>query len=80
MIESAKPVCSVKMSVDTYRVFRWYADDFSDYAYKQYQNLIKDGKTEEQAKMELMDKYDMINTSAMESIFNETFDVTSEVI
>ena len=68
------------MSVDTYRVFRWYADDFSDYAYKQYQNLIKGGKTEEEAKLELIDKYDIVNTSVMENIFNERFDVTSEII
>lgn len=80
MIESAKPVCSVKMSVDTYRLFRWYADDFSDYAYKQYQNLIKDGNTKEQAETEILNKYDMVNTSVMKSIFNETFDVTSEII
>ena len=51
MINSAKPwIPNVPMKVDTYIVDSWYADEYEVLIENEYKHLIKDGKTDEDAK------------------------------
>lgn len=75
MVNSAKDVCSVRMKVDAYQVFRWYADDFSNTVKEMYDKDIERGMDSTPAKNEILKKYDFITSSVLEDMMLGNFDV-----
>lgn len=75
MVDSAKDVCSVRMKCDLYKVYRWYADDFSNTVKEAYDKLIDGGTDSTSAKNTIMEKYDFISSSAIDDMMTGAFDV-----
>lgn len=75
MVDSAKDVCSVRMKCDLYKVYRWYADDFSNTIKEMYDKAIKSGIDELSAKNEIVKKYDFISADVLYDMMYGTFDV-----
>lgn len=75
MVDSAKDVCSVKMKVDLYQVFRWYADDFSNTVKEMYDKAIEKGTNAISAKNEILQKYDFVSSSVLDDMISGNFDI-----
>lgn len=75
MVDSAKDVCSVRMKCDLYKVYRWYADDFSNTVKESYDKLVEGGMDSTSVKNEIRNTYDFITSSVLEDMMTGTFDV-----
>lgn len=75
MVDSAKDVCSVRMKCDLYKVYRWYADDFSNTVKEMYDKAIEKGTNSVSAKNEILQKYDFVSPSVLDDMISGTFDV-----
>lgn len=49
MMEAGKPECSIPMKVDGDNWSRWYIDVFSAHIHEEFENMLKSGKTKEEA-------------------------------
>lgn len=74
MIEAAATVCNVPMKVDTYKVSRWYEDDFSDSTHEHYVDWIeKSGMSPESAYAKLRAENPMIKEVYLRQIADGTY-------
>lgn len=75
MVDSAKDVCSVRMKCDLYKVYRWYADDFSNTVKEMYDKAIEKGTNSVSAKNEILHKYDFVSASVLDDMISGNFDI-----
>lgn len=78
MIQAANEKCGkVVWKVDPYYVSRWYEDELSAEVLKDYNKLIKNGKSEEGALNEIKYKYRFLNTTYIEQMCADKYECNS---
>lgn len=80
MIASALPECSVKMKCDAYLVKHWYEDETFNKVYNSFNDLVKSGKSQEQAFESIHKDYPELKEETLRKMCDGTFDVLEEDI
>ena len=74
MVNAGKPECTVKMKTDTYIVKHWYADELSNKLYKEYNDIIKNGSTEEEALLKIGKSYPEVSENILRDMCLGNYD------
>ena len=74
MVNAGKPECTVKMKTDTYIVKHWYADELSNKLYKEYNDIIKNGSTEEEALLKIGKSYPEVSENTLRDMCLGNYD------
>lgn len=76
MIGAASEVCNVPMKVDTYKLKRWYIDDFTHYIANEVSKMVvENGVSMEEALKHFIDAYPFISKDCVCKMANGTYDI-----